>query len=408
MDVNKELDELFDDPLLEVTGSEANLFDIPADMKKILDKRREQPDHYAKRIQCPDFDYYAPLFKEVHQQLKKGQRSLLRMGKSSSLKAGEYFVVSGQLVLLESIGTEVKSSNGMRDARTRCIYEDGTESDILLQTLRKNILNDGFGVTPLQQSVDNHIVDTLSEGDIPTGYIYVLRSLSPNPEIAQVKDLYKIGFTTNEVEDRIANAAHEPTYLMAPVHIVETFKVANINSHVLETLVHQVFHQVNFKVKVYDDKGEEYEPSEWYVVPLGIIDKVIERIIDRTIVDYVYNPQMQSLEKHLVRQTSTFDTRGLKVLKLTIGNYDLQQILKGEKVSDKRNITQTSLTKFTYIDEADGKRYLRRYDAIRFVSGRGSHEETVLAQVNSITFEAPKTVVYGIGLILEHTGNLKD
>ena len=117
---------------------------------------------------------------------------------------------------------------------------------------------------------------------------------------------------------------------------------------------------------------------------------------------------MQSLEKHLVRQTSTFDTRGLKVLKLTIGNYDLQQILKGAKMTDKRNITQTSLTKFTYIDEADGKRYLRRYDAIRFVSGRGSHEETVLAQVNSITFEAPKTVVYGIGLILEHTGNLKD
>lgn len=408
MDVNKELDELFDDPLLEVTGAEANLFDIPADMQKIMDRRREQPDHYAKRIPCADFDYYAPMFKEVQQQLKKGLRSLIRMGKTSSLKVGEFFVVSGQLVLLDNIGAEGKSSNGMKDARTRCIYEDGTESDILLQTLRKNIMNDGFGVTPLQQSVDTHIVDSLSEGDTSTGYIYILRSLSPNPEISQVKDLYKIGFTTQKVEERIANAAHEPTYLMAPVHIVETFEIVNMNSHVFETLVHQVFHQVNFKVKVYDDKGEEYEPSEWYVVPLGIIEKVVDRIADRSIVDYTYNPQMQSLEKHLVRQTSTFDTRGLKVLKLTIGNYDLQQILKGKKVSDKRNITQTSLTKFTYIDEADGKRYLRRYDAIRFVSGRGSHEETVLAQVNKITFEAPKTVIYGIGLIMEHTGNLKE
>ena len=408
MDVNKELDELFDDPLLEVTGAEANLFDIPADMQKIMDRRREQPDHYAKRIPCADFDYYAPMFKEVQQQLKKGLRSLIRMGKTSSLKVGEFFVVSGQLVLLDNIGAEGKSSNGMKDARTRCIYEDGTESDILLQTLRKNIMNDGFGVTPLQQSVDTHIVDSLSEGDTSTGYIYILRSLSPNPEISQVKDLYKIGFTTQKVEERIANAAHEPTYLMAPVHIVETFEIVNMNSHVFETLVHQVFHQVNFKVKVYDDKGEEYEPSEWYVVPLGIIEKVVDRIADRSIVDYTYNPQMQSLEKHLVRQTSTFDTRGLKVLKLTIGNYDLQQILKGKKVSDKRNITQTSLTKFTYIDEADGKRYLRRYDAIRFVSGRGSHEETVLAQVNKITFEAPKTVIYGIGLIMEHTRNLKE
>ncbi len=408
MDVDKELDKLFNDPLLDVTEAEANLFDIPADMKKILERRRLQPDHYAKRIPCADFDYYAPIFKEVQQQLNKGLRSLIRMSKSSSLKEGDFYVIGGQLVFLEKIGTEGKSSSGMRDARTRSIYEDGTESDILLQSLRRNIVDDGYGVTPLQEATNNHIVNSLSEEDKSTGYIYVLRSLSPKPEIANVKDLYKIGFTTTSVEERISNAEHEPTYLMAPVHIVETFQIVNMNSHVFETLVHQVFKQVNFKVKVYDDEGLEYEPSEWYVVPLGIIEKVVERICNRTIVDYSYNPQMQCLEKHVTRQASTFNTSGLKVLKLNLGRVDLHQILKGEKTDDKRTIKQTSLNKLTYIDEADNKRYLRRYDAIRFVSGKGSGEETVLVQINKITFKAPDEVIYGLGLILEHTGELSN
>lgn len=57
----------------------------------------------------------------------------------------------------------------------------------------------------------------ITNDDKVTGYIYVLSSLSDNPTIKNQKNLYKIGYSTNSVEERIANAAHEPTYLMAPV-----------------------------------------------------------------------------------------------------------------------------------------------------------------------------------------------
>ena len=79
-------------------------------------------------------------------------------------------------------------------ARTRCIYENGTESDILLQTLRKNVVGRGYAVTELQEETENRFFTDadLTEEDKVTGYVYVLRSLSDNPEIKQLKNLYKI------------------------------------------------------------------------------------------------------------------------------------------------------------------------------------------------------------------------
>ena len=82
--------------------------------------------------------------------------------------------------------------------------------------------------------------------DRVTGYIYVLRSLSENPAISRQKDLYKIGFTTNRVEERIANAEHEP--------------------------------------------------REWFVVPLNVVDIIIRRIMDGTIVGYTYRADLQCLQ----------------------------------------------------------------------------------------------------------------
>ena len=46
----------------------------------------------------------------------------------------------------------------------------------------------------------------INDNDVESGTIYVLRSKSTRPEIAAIKDLYKIGFTVTSVESRIANA----------------------------------------------------------------------------------------------------------------------------------------------------------------------------------------------------------
>lgn len=403
MDIDKELDALFDDPMFDLSPAEKNLFDIPSDMKRVMDNRRVQPDHYAQRKPCADFELYRAQFALVQEELKTGKRSLKRIGKTSNLQAGEFFVVSGQLVLLQSIGKETKSSNGLRDARTRCIFEDGTESDILLQTLRTNVVNDGYGVVNTQEKLDSAIESSFTEGDKSTGFVYVLKSLSANPEIANVENLYKIGFTTDTVENRIANAIHEPTYLMAPVHIVLAAEIINMNSHIFESLVHQIFDAVNFKVKVFDDEGVEHIPSEWYVAPIEIIELVIKKIADGSIVNYTYNAEMQCLEKRIVKSKSSFDTSGLKVLTLNIKDVYFKEILSGEKKIEYRELKQSTLNKFTYIDEADNKRYLRRYDVIRFFVGYHQDRDSALVAVEDTTYDSDSGLVeFHLGTILEH------
>lgn len=132
-----------------------------------------------------------------------------------------------------------------------------------------------------------------------TGFIYVLSSLSDNPDIKEQKNLYKIGYSTNPVEERIANAAHEPTYLMAPVKIEATYKVVNLHSQKFEDMIHQILKPVQFHVTVIDDDGEPHEPKEWFIVPLNVVNTIIVRIMDGSILNYTYNATMQCLEKRM-------------------------------------------------------------------------------------------------------------
>ena len=400
MDIDKELEAILDDPLLNMSKKEESLFDIPQDMRKVVVKKKA--DYIAQRTLCENFENYQPLFVKVHQELKEGKRSLVKINKTATLAAGRYYYVSGQMLLLEQIGELKRSSNFLPDGRTRCIYEDGTESDILLQTLRKSVVGDGYAISELQEESDSQFFNNtdIATEDNVTGYIYVLSSLSDDPAVKEVKDLYKIGFTTNSVEQRIANAKNDPTYLMAPVKIIATYKVVNMNSQKFEDLVHLLLKPAQFKTKVFDELGMEHQPKEWFIVPLSVVDVMIKKIMDGTIVGYTYNPQMKCLEKRIVKAKSTFDTTGLKILTLNIKKVYFDEIIKGTKKIEYRELKQTTLNKYTYLDEADGKRYLRRYDALRLYVGYNKDRESALVQVTDITyFEG--IVEYHLGMILE-------
>ena len=400
MDIDKELEALFDDPLLKMSKEEESLFDIPQDMRRVIAKKKA--DYVAQHKLCENFEDYKPLFAKVHQELKEGRRSLVKITKTATLTAGRFYFVSGQMLLLEQIGEMKKSSNSLPDARTRCIYENGTESDILLQTLRKNVVGDGYAISELQEEMDAQFFNNsdITTEDKVTGYIYVLSSLSDNPLVKKEKNLYKIGFTTNSVEQRIANAEKDPTYLMAPVKIVATYKVVNMNSQMFEDLVHQLLMPVQFQVTVFDEQGKEHQPQEWFVVPLPVVDVIIKKIMDGTIVGYTYNPQQECLEKRVVKNKSTFDTTGMKVLTLNIKKVYFDEIMSGKKKIEYRELKQTTLNKYTYLDESDGKRYLRRYDALRLFVGYHKDRESALVQVTDTTYDNG-IVEYHLGLILE-------
>lgn len=407
MDIDKELEEIFDDPLLKLSEEEQSLFDIPQDMRRVIAKKKA--DYVAQHQLCENFDDYKPLFAKVHRELKQGKRTLVKLAKTSSIEVWQFFVVGGQLVYLESMDDAKWTENVRgRNARTRCIYENGTEANILLQTLRKSVMTDGYMVTECsEQTSSNFFKNTdITANDKVTGFIYVLSSLSQDPAIKEVKHLYKIGFSTNSVEQRIANAENEPTYLMAPVKIQASYKVVNVNSQKFEDLIHQVLKPAQFQVSVFDDKGVEHQPQEWFVVPLPVVDVIIKKIMDGSIVGYTYNPEQECLEKRIVKEESTFDTKGMKVLTLNIKKIYFDEIMSGTKKIEYRELKQTTLNKYTYLDESDGKRYLRRYDAIRLFVGYHKDRESALVQVKDITYN-DGIVEYHLGLILEKINNNK-
>lgn len=402
MDIDKELEDIFSDPLLDVSYQEAKLFDIPTDMKGVMANKKEKPDYVAQRKLCENFAQFKPLFAQVHQELKAGKRQLVRISKTTNMQAGHFYIVDGQIVLLERVGETKVGTSRAPDARTRCIYENGTESDIFLQTLRKNVVASGYAITETQEETEEKFFhpDDVKGDDQVTGYIYVLRSKSENPEIKNIKNLYKIGFSTNRVEERVANAEHEPTYLMAPVEIVSTYKIVNMHSQKFEDLVHQVLAEVNFRFKVADDKGEMHEATEWYVVPLEIIDSIIQKIMNGTIIYFSYNKDQQCLEQHVEKKQSKLNLSGLKVLTLIIEKKYFEQIVKGEKTEEYRELKQTTLNKYTYIDEADGKRYLKRFDALRLYVGYHSDRDSAVVQVLDTSYDGG-IVIYHLGKVLE-------
>ena len=402
MDIDKELEDLFSDPLMDVSYREAKLFDIPSDMKVAMETHKVSPDYVAKRKVCDDFQQFEALFLQVHKDLKIGHRQLKRISKTTNIMEGHFYIVDGQMIFLARVFEIVKGSNGSLDGRTRCIYENGTESDILLQTLRKNVVGNGYAITETQEETNSKFFsqNDVKAEDKVTGYVYVLRSLSTNPEIRNIKDLYKIGFSTNRVEQRVANAEHEPTYLMAPVEIVGSYKIVNMHSHKFEDLIHQVLKEVNFRFKVTDDMGIIHEATEWYQVPLEIIDCVIQRIMDGSIVYYSYNRQLQCLEQNVKERLSKLDLSSMNVLTLNVDKKIFELIASGEIKEECCELKQTTLNKYTYIDEADGKRYLRRFDVLRLRAGNRANCMSAVVKVLDTSF-ADGIITYQLGDVLE-------
>ena len=141
--------------------------------------------------------------------------------------------------------------------------------------------------------------DAPEDGDRASGTVYVLRSKSADPQIASQRDLlHKIGVTNMPVERRIANARKDPTFLLADVQIVATYKLYSINRTKLENLIHHVFAPARLDIQILDRFGNPVSPREWFLVPWPAIDEAVKRIKDNTITQYTYNPQSASLQKH--------------------------------------------------------------------------------------------------------------
>lgn len=244
------------------------------------------PDYVAQRKPCKDFHLFEERLAQCQRDLKEEKRRLLPFANEQQIEAGKFFVLRGVLVLVAEIG-EWTESKGRWNARLRCVFENGTESDMLLRSLSSQLYQDGRRVTELFEDLLKPMM--VNDEDRAAGFIYVLRSLSPHPDIRAIPNLYKIGLARSSIEERIRNAPNEPTYLMAPVELVTTYQCYNVNLLRLENLLHRFFAGALVKIQVTDAQGNYRNPKEWFSVPLPTIEAAVRLLISGQIVDYEYD-----------------------------------------------------------------------------------------------------------------------
>ena len=262
---------------------------------------RAETDFVARRkaMKEKDFAKYETMFQKVHKEIKEGKRKIKSFKNvEQHLKEGQFYVLDGIVLYLEKANFERNQENlgkntlRRKDGRTRIVFENGTLSNMLYRSLGKSLYNNGKMITELNDSYNQELfVNTglVQEEDIESGWIYVLKSKSTNTEISNIKDLYKIGFTSTSVDDRIKNAKNEATYLFADVKKIATYKVYNRNADKLESLLHRFFANVCLDIDLFNEQGQRLNPREWFVVPFKVIEEVIELILNENIVNYEYD-----------------------------------------------------------------------------------------------------------------------
>lgn len=259
---------------------------------------RRAAEEVADRKPCVDFEQFQPLFEQAERELAAGVRQSRQFGRDSSFAVGNFFVLGGLLAHVAEKGDEFRTNNGEADARLRVIYSNGTESNLLMRSLQRALYKDeqsrmltGTDMGPLFGGV-------AEADDIESGTIYVLRSQSSHPFVTAHRELiHKIGVTGGTVEARIAGAAKDATYLLAEVEVVATYKLHNLNRVKLEALFHRVFGAARLDLTIEDRFGQPVKPQEWFLVPLHVIDQVVQRIRDGSIADAMYDPTLVGLRE---------------------------------------------------------------------------------------------------------------
>lgn len=289
--VVNETPELTDEELLESLGvSTATEGDI-LDLKHVRSREEiKTAEEIAQRNRCADFDTFRPIFDNVQAELAAGQRHTLKYKDNAEIKKGDLFIVEGQKAYVDRLGEPFINESGKHDRRLRVIYDNGTENDLLLRSLQRALNRDKASRRITEPGFGPLFSDEEDEDDLPTGYIYVLRSKSEHPFVVQNRlVLHKIGVTGGEVKTRIAGAKKDPTYLLAEVEIVAAFKLSNINRKKLEALLHKFFASARLDMELKDRFGGQVEPREWFLVPLPVIEEVIQKLIDGSITHFRYD-----------------------------------------------------------------------------------------------------------------------
>ena len=256
----------------------------------------------ARATQCSEFQRFAPYFNEVKRLLKEGHyeaRKIVGGGDEINIEPGEFFIIDGIMSLIVEGSPDGMKSNdntsNKRRYRVRQIFDNGMESRPFSTSIKTSfytgltpslrlVPTDDVGREFLQRLVNevDPLFNELENSNKPDGYVYILDTLSTDPVIVNFKThshLIKIGYTSTTVEDRIANAENESTYLYAPVKVLCTIACKNFDAHALEQALHTVLAPMRPDITLKDSNGKTYRPKEWFTVSVDTACKVVEHIM---------------------------------------------------------------------------------------------------------------------------------
>ncbi|NLS91501.1 MAG: GIY-YIG nuclease family protein [Planctomycetaceae bacterium] len=266
------------------------------------------PEQVAQRKPCEDFDDFRLEFEAVQADIESGRQTteLFKFSSRSQIVKGDWFIVDGHKAMVAEVGKWFTPEHGERDRRLRVIFDNGTEADLLLRSLRRALNKDENSrrIIPPQPASDDDDSDfgplfsgVAGNDDTASGTIYVARSLSDDSFIQEHREvLHKIGVTGGDPYSRIAGAKKDPTFLLAEAKLVASYKLANINRKALEATLHKFFAKARLDVALADRFGGQVRPREWFLVPLPVIAEVVDRIKDGTIGKYRYDAERATLQ----------------------------------------------------------------------------------------------------------------
>ena len=290
-------EDVDDDALLAELGIDVDALPI-TELKHVRSTaEKKAAEDIANRERCKDFEKFRPIFDQIQNELKSGLRYARPFVMRGEIEKGEFFILAGQKAYVAEKGETILTNKGRTDARLRVIFDNGTESDLLMRSLERALQKDAAGRRITEPTAGPLFSDQNADGDEASGTIYVLRSKSDHPLVAEKRELvHKIGVTSTSVEQRISGAELQPTFLMADVEVVATYELYNINRTKLENLIHRIFEPARLDIEIMDRFGRPVVPREWFLVPLFAIKEAVEKIKDGTITDYFYDKTEASLK----------------------------------------------------------------------------------------------------------------
>lgn len=276
-----------------LADDDMGLLDNEVDLHTLthVPKAQASPDKVAQRKPCDDFEIFKPLFDQCHADLRSGSRKLLPFRNPRHIEQGKFFVMSGMLVYVAEVG-ELHTKEVGKDGRTRCIFDNGTEADLLLRSLARQLYNAGRLVTEhadvTRERIEIH-------PDAKMGSVYVLRSLSDDAQVRSIESLHKIGSTSGTADARVAGAEKHATFLNAPVEVRAEYQLPAAAVRTVEGLLHQFFGAARLDVWFESAGRNVAEANEWFDVPLALIDEAIELITAETITSFRYDAENKAI-----------------------------------------------------------------------------------------------------------------